>query len=150
MPLELPPEFGEYESAIFKMPKMKCNNPEDAAMDSQWHSLAGAGATLVTMYQYKCPVHSTKMYDAHILWARERELYATAKTEQDRKAYMNAMLDTVTDNNPPNRPDNNNPPNRTAATPPATKPTLNRVAIAFTVALILWVALATFSFMMLT
>lgn len=75
----------------------ECNDPYEASHNWDTHKYR------------RCPVHSVISSDTDIdrhwrEWARYREAFATAENDNEREVYLNQMLDTVTDTNPPDAP----------------------------------------------
>ena len=102
----LPPEFGEGESAVFKMPNLECTSPEDARAYPFSH--ARAGTIEIDNYIWgrkKCPVHCVdKSSDPWLQWAEARELYAHAEDDEAGEYFLQEMLSHVTDTVPPRAP----------------------------------------------
>jgi len=97
------PQFGKNQSAIFRMPDLKCTNEGDAKNWPAMHAKAGTGTVDESLWgRRKCPVHCEYSDSSTwVKWAKFRELYATTEDEHAQAVYMNSMLDCVTAQIPP-------------------------------------------------
>lgn len=108
--------WGKRGSALFKIPsETVCTEPDDARDYKAQHARNNGEDPV---WGPRCPVHyghperqaEPPPSEAWVAWANFRELYATAehddpeKAEAIRAVYMRAMLNLVTEENPPVKP----------------------------------------------